>query len=88
MARGCQNAERTKHPEVFNWDEKVTFNRDLINKCDSRTTSSSREMRNGSSSESSRVFVKNKMRGTMSIPEKEKGRKEDLERERDFPEGV
>ena len=45
-------------------------------------------MRNGSSSESSRVFVKNKMRGTMSIPEKEKGRKEDLERERDFPEGV
>ena len=31
-------------------------------------------MRNGSSSESSRVFVKNKMRGTMSIPEKEKGR--------------
>ena len=74
MARGCQNAERTQHPEFSNWDEKVTFNRDLINKCYSRTVSSSREMRNGPSSES-RVFVKNKIRGTMSILEKEKGRK-------------
>ena len=68
-----------------NWDEKVTFHRDLVNKCYSRTISSSREMRNGPSSESSRVFVKNERDNEYS---REGERKEDLGRRRDFPEGT
>lgn len=42
-------------------------------------------MRNGPSSESSRVFVKNERDNEYS---REGERKEDLERGRDFPEGV